>query len=78
MLLGLLGGLLGCLLALPMHGISAATANFETFSEVLFHFKLTPEILLRGLVFSLVVGITGGYLPARRAARVRLIELLRD
>ena len=78
MLLGALGGILGCILALPMHGISAATANFETFSEVLFHFRITPEILLRGMAFAVGVGILGGFFPARRAARVKLIELLKD
>ncbi|MBP1595464.1 MAG: hypothetical protein H6Q05_841 [Acidobacteria bacterium] len=78
MIVGCLGGILGCLLALPMHGISAATANFETFSEVLFHFKITPGILLRGILFAVTVGILGGYLPARRAARLRLIDLLRE
>jgi len=78
MLLGLMGGILGAILSLPIHGISAATANFETFSEVLFHFNLTPGILLRGLIFALGVGILGGYLPARRAARVKLLEILRD
>jgi putative ABC transport system permease protein len=78
LMLGLAGGVVGCCLALPMHGISAGTANFETFSEVLFHFRLTPGIFLQGMLFAAVVGIIGGYLPARRAARTRLIELLRD
>jgi putative ABC transport system permease protein len=78
MLLGLLGGILGCLLSLPMNGISAATANFETFSEVMFHFRLTPKILAQGIVFAMAVGLVGGYLPARRAARLKLITLLRD
>jgi putative ABC transport system permease protein len=78
MLVGFLGGILGCLLALPMHGISGATANFETFSEVFFYFRLTPRILLGGLMFAVAVGILGGYLPARRAARTKLIELLRE
>jgi putative ABC transport system permease protein len=78
LLLGLLGGILGCLLALPMNGISAATANFETFSEVFFHFRLTPAILLQGVIFAIVVGILGGYLPARRAARMKLITVLRE
>jgi putative ABC transport system permease protein len=77
-LLGLMGGILGSVLALPVHGISAATANFETFSEVLFHFKLTPGILLQGMIFAVAVGVVGGYLPARHAARVKLIEILRD
>jgi putative ABC transport system permease protein len=78
MLLGLLGGILGVILALPIHGVSAATANFETFSEVLFNFRLTPAILLQGMIYAVLVGAIGGYLPARRAARVKLIEIIRD
>jgi ABC-type lipoprotein release transport system permease subunit len=77
-ILGLLGGIAGCFLALPMHGISTGTANFQTFSEVLFYFRLTPGIFLRGMIFALAVGIVGGYLPARRAARVKLVEGLRE
>jgi putative ABC transport system permease protein len=77
-LVSLLGGILGCLIALPMQGLSAATANFETFSEVLFSFRLTPAILLQGMIFALAVGIIGGFLPARRAAAVRLIDLLKE
>ncbi len=76
--IGLLGGILGCLLALPVHGISGATANFGTFSEVFFHFRITPGILFRGMMFAVAVGALGGYLPARRAARIKLIDLLRE
>lgn len=78
LLLGLAGGILGCLLALPMNGIRAGTANFQTFSEVLFNFRLTPGILVRGLLFSAVVGTLGGLLPARRAAHTKLIDILKE
>ena len=77
-LLALLGGVLGCLMALPLRGISTGTANFSTFSEVLFHFRITPTILLQGMVFATFVGILGGGLPARRAVRIKLVEALRD
>ena len=77
-ILALFGGLLGCLMALPLHGISTGTANFVTFSEVLFHFRITPKILLWGIAFATMVGILGGGLPARRASRISLIEALRD
>ena len=76
-LLALLGGFVGCLLALPLHGISTGTANFTTFSEVLFNFRITPKILLDGMVFASFVGILGGALPARRASQVTLMEALR-
>lgn len=77
-LLGIAGGVLGCILALPMHGLSSGTANFQTFSEVLFNFRITPGILLRGVLFSALVGALGGFLPARKAARAPLISVMRD
>ena len=77
-LLALLGGVLGCVMALPVHGISTGTTNFASFSEVLFHFRITPEIIFRAIVFVSLVGIAGGLLPAARAARVRLIDVMRD
>jgi putative ABC transport system permease protein len=48
-ILALFGGVVGCLMALPMHGISTGTANFSNFSEILFHFRITPKILVQGL-----------------------------
>jgi ABC-type lipoprotein release transport system permease subunit len=77
-LLGLAGGILGCLMALPMNGIRTGTANFQTFSEVLFNFRITPGILVRGLLFSVLVGTLGGFLPARRASHTRLIDILKE
>jgi putative ABC transport system permease protein len=76
--LSLLGGVLGCLMALPMHGVSTGTANFSNFSEVLFHFRITPQILLQGLFLSAFLGLLGGFLPARKASRTRLLDALRD
>lgn len=68
-LLAAAGGALGCLLALPVHGLSTGTMNFYTFSEIAFHFRVTPRIIGEGLIFAVVVGLLGGLLPARMAAR---------
>ncbi len=76
--LGFAGGIAGCLLALPMHGIAASTVNLQTFNEILFNFRITPTIILEGLFYGVAVGAVGGYLPARRAARIRLIDLMRE
>ncbi len=77
-LIALLGGVMGCLIALPVHGISTGTTNFSSFSEVLFQFRITPSILLLAAAFAGLVGILGGFLPALRAARLQLLEVLRD
>lgn len=72
------GGILGCLLALPLHGLATGTTNFRTFSEVAFGFRITPDLLAEGLVFSLVMGSLGGLLPARAASRQPMLETLRE
>ena len=77
-LIALLGGLVGCLIALPVHGVSTGTTNFSSFSEVLFQFRITPSIVLLATGFAGLVGILGGFLPALRAARLQLLEVLRD
>ena len=76
-MLSLIGGALGCLIALPMNGVSTGTANFVTFSEIVFQFRVTPRLMLIGLMFSAVVGTLGGFLPARLAARIPIIRALR-
>jgi putative ABC transport system permease protein len=75
--LALLGGMLGCLLSLPMHGYSTATIGFETFSETVFQFRITPVLAAQGLLFSLLVGVAGSFLPALRASRLPVIAALK-
>ncbi len=75
--LALIGGLLGCLLALPMNGYATATISFETFGETVFAFRITPGLTARGLVFAVLVGILGSFLPALRAARLPVITALK-
>jgi putative ABC transport system permease protein len=77
-LLALLGGLVGCLLALPIHGLTTGTMNFRTFSDISFAFRITPDLLLTGLGFSLAMGALGGFLPARLASRQPMVETLRE
>jgi putative ABC transport system permease protein len=65
------------LLALPIHGISTGTANFNNFAEVVFKFRITPALLAAGMVFAVVMGSIGGLLPARMAARIPIVRALR-
>ena len=76
--LALVGGVLGCLLALPVHGLSTGTTNFSSFTEVAFKFRITPLLLAGGIVFSAVMGLVGGFLPALRAARIPIARALRE
>jgi putative ABC transport system permease protein len=77
-LLAIIGGIIGCIIALPAHGISTGTTNFASFSEVLFNFRITPGILGKAVLFAGFVGVVGGFLPALRAARLKLVDVLRD
>ena len=72
-LLAIVGGLLGCLVALPMNGYTAATGT-NSFSELAFAFKVTPGLLLIGLAFAVLMGFVGGLLPAFRAARMPITQ----
>jgi putative ABC transport system permease protein len=76
--LAVVGGILGCLLALPVHGMSTGTTNFASFSEVAFKFRITPVLLAGGLIFSALMGAAGGLLPAIRAARIPVARALRE
>ena len=75
--LALIGGLLGCLLSLPLNGIATGTIGWNTFAEIAFEFRITGELLMRGMLFALVMGILGGLLPARTAARKPVLDALR-
>ncbi|HVQ77296.1 MAG TPA: ABC transporter permease [Candidatus Binatia bacterium] len=76
--LALLGGLLGGALAyLYCDGTSLSTLNFSTFSQVAFNLRVTPDLLVRGVAWALVIGLAGGLLPALRAARVPVTVALR-
>ncbi len=76
-LLALAGGAAGCALSLWMHGRTTATISFESFSETVFQFRITPELLVQGMVFSLLVGVVGSLLPAIRASRMPVIASLK-
>ena len=77
-LLAFLGGILGCFLAWPMNGMATGTMNFNTFSEVVFEFRITPMLIAQALMFSVALGVFGSLLPAIRAARLPVISSLKS
>ena len=77
LLLGLVGGLAGLAAAAFMQAVSISTMNFQTFAELAFGFTMTPGIALASLAFALGMGFLGGFLPAARAARLRIVDALR-
>jgi len=77
LLLGLAGGIVGLVGASFMQAISISTMNFQTFAELAFSFALTPGIVVASLGFALAMGFVGGFLPAARAARMKIVDALR-
>ncbi len=71
------GGLVGCLLSLLMNGYSAGTLDFQSFAETVFQFRITPDLMLLGVAFSVAIGVAGSLLPALRAARLPVISALK-
>lgn len=78
LLLALLGGILGCLLILPLNGLEGRIGNFVTFSETTFAFAITPTYVAIGLLFAGAMGVLGGFIPARLAARRDVLRSLGD
>jgi putative ABC transport system permease protein len=77
-LLSVLGAILGCILVLPLNNITTGIGSFVTFSEISFNFNVSPQIMLAGLVFAIIMGTLGGFFPARSAARKEILTALRD
>ena len=78
LLLSLLGGALGCLLVLPLNGFQGRIGNFVTFSETTFNFEVTTTIMASGIAFAAIMGVLGGVLPARMAAKREILGAIRD
>src|SRR5512146_111482 len=77
LLLALVGGIVGVLLALPINGIHTSTTNMQSMAEVVFQVRISPRIVAEGLAFAAVMGLLGGFLPARRASKQVIAVALR-
>lgn len=76
-LLGIVGGVAGLLLASLMQFIHISTLNWQSFAELAFTFTLTPQIIATSMAFAVLMGVLGGFLPAVRAARLSIVDALR-
>ena len=77
LLLALVGGLMGLAAASFLTAITVSTTNFQSFSELAFSFALTPRIVVQSLLFALLMGFVGGFLPAIKASRMKIVDALR-
>jgi putative ABC transport system permease protein len=71
------GGIAGCVVVLPLNGFTASTFNMATYSQLAFAFKVTPDLMVQGMIFALLMGFFGGLFPALRAARQSIAGTLR-
>ncbi len=78
LLIAFVGGLIGCVSVLKLNGVTTGAMNLQTFSHVAFAFLITPELLAKGILFALAMGIVGGLLPAVRAALQPVATALRS
>jgi putative ABC transport system permease protein len=78
LLLALVGGLLGAVIAYVLFNNLTVSTLGQSFTQVVFSFKVTPQLVVRGLVISIVIGMIGGLLPAIRAARLPVTTGLRE
>ena len=79
LLLALVGGVIGGGLAyLAFNNFHTSTMNFQSFSQITFAFRVTPQLLVRGVIWAAVIGLIGGLFPAIRAARLPIASALRE
>jgi len=76
--IALIGGIIGCIMVYPINGYTTSTMNWQTFSNVAFAFRITPDLLAEGILFALFMGFIGGLSPSVRAARLPVAIALRE
>lgn len=78
LIISISGAAAGLLLASSLQFFSISTLNFASFAELQFSFALSPSIIISSMIFAVVMGITGGFFPSLRAARLKIVESLRE
>jgi len=76
--ISVVGAVIGILVTLPLNFVSTGTANFQTFSEIAFNFRVTPGLALWAMLFGTVIGLLGSLLPSIRASRLKIVDALRS
>jgi putative ABC transport system permease protein len=78
LLISFIGGAVGCIAVLPLNGLTTGAMNWQTFSHLAFAFRITPALLVAGILFALIMGLLGGLPPAMRAAWRPVAVALRE
>ena len=77
LLISIVGGMIGLVIASGLQFFSISTLNWNSFSDLTFSFALSPDIIISSLIFALIMGVLGGFLPSFRAARLNIVKALR-
>jgi ABC-type antimicrobial peptide transport system permease subunit len=77
MIICIIGGLLGLFAASFLRYLQISTTNWDTFAEIVFNFDISWNIAIQALIFAVAMGFVGGFLPAVRAARLKIVDALR-
>ena len=72
----MLGGVVGLGCASFLQLLTVSTMNFASFSQLSFGFQLTPKIVTQSMLFAVIMGMIGGFLPSLRAARMEIVDAL--
>jgi len=78
LLLALVGGVAGALIAYALFNNFSVSTLGQNFTQVVFDFKVTPQLVARGLIIAIIIGMIGGFMPALRAARLPVTTSLRE
>ena len=78
LVIALVGGVLGLVLASFLQFFNISTLNFGSFAELSFSFSISSSIIISSLIFAVLMGIIGGFLPSVRAARLNIVNALRE
>jgi len=76
-LMSFIGGLIGVGIAYFLRFFEVSTTNWDTFAEIAFSFEISSNIVIGTLIFAIVMGFVGGFLPAARASKLKIINALR-
>jgi len=77
LLISLIGGVIGIVLASFLQLVSISTLNWNSWSEIAFSFTISTDIVISSLIFAVFMGIIGGFFPSVRAARLNIVNALR-
>jgi len=78
LLLALAGGVIGAFIAYALFNNFSVSTLGQNFTQVVFNFKVTPQLVAQGLIIAIIIGMIGGLMPALRAARLPVTTSLRE